>query len=346
MLNPTLSSNKSSDGADLLKYLMAICVVAMHTQLFSGVLYPITRLAVPVFFLLSGYFFFSKQKTLDSRESEKHFKARIKRIVQLYSFWFVVLLPLTVYIRKYYQGGVVPVLLRLTKDILFNSTFQASWYLSATVIGLAVVYFLSKKLGNMPLIVIGALFYVPALLSSNYIFLVESNEASLGIYNSLKDVFGLFCRNFAVSIVYFAAAKIIAERDTEKMKLPGLLVGFGISFALLIGECLIISKSGVTVHDNDCFIMLVPTAVFLCLIALRSEVRVTHAKLLREMSILIYCLHMPVYMVIGKLFSVLNIPDVGNILVCFVTVAATQLFALIILRLEKVKPLSFLKLSH
>ncbi len=338
-------SRKNYDGADLLKYIMSLFVVAMHTEAFGGVIYPLTRIAVPVFFTLSGYFFFLKCKS-DRKATGTYLKARVKRLLLLYLFWFVALLPLTLYIRKYTEYDFPASVLHFAKDLFFGSTFQNSWYITATVIGLVIAALLSLKVGNFGLTVIGLAFYIPALLSSNYNFIIRSSAVATVAYQSISDVFGLFCRNFAVSIVYLVAGKIIAEKDSAKTKISHLIAGTVLSFGLLFAECFAIEKSGVTVHNNDSFIMLVPTAMLLCAIALKSDISIRNSEKLRKISIIIYCLHMPVYMVVGKAFQLLNIPDFGNILIFLFTALITQIGGFIILRLEKSKHLSFLRLSH
>lgn len=45
---------------DTLKVVMALFIVVLHTKLWPSVFIPLVRIAVPVFFIMSGYFFFEK----------------------------------------------------------------------------------------------------------------------------------------------------------------------------------------------------------------------------------------------------------------------------------------------
>ena len=75
----------------MLKLILSIFVVVIHTtglDIFS----PILRFAVPLFFMLSSYFFFSKyDSTDDTYERRDMLFKYIKRNLQLYAFLFIAL---------------------------------------------------------------------------------------------------------------------------------------------------------------------------------------------------------------------------------------------------------------
>ena len=78
---------------DYTKFIMAIMVLAIHSALLPELLYPWLRLAVPLFFIISSYFFFKKYRSAESgAERGKVIKKFLIRNLQLYSFWFIVLL--------------------------------------------------------------------------------------------------------------------------------------------------------------------------------------------------------------------------------------------------------------
>ena len=57
--------NKNLDILDLVKVILSIIVVGIHINPFgeySGLYYPICRIAVPLFFMISSYLLFSKLK--------------------------------------------------------------------------------------------------------------------------------------------------------------------------------------------------------------------------------------------------------------------------------------------
>jgi surface polysaccharide O-acyltransferase-like enzyme len=85
---------KRSFGLDLLRILMATMVVGLHTHWLSQAsplcnqltVDGLFRMAVPVFFLINGYYAFDAIDTGRAR-------SWLKRILQIYLFWAIVYLP-------------------------------------------------------------------------------------------------------------------------------------------------------------------------------------------------------------------------------------------------------------
>ena len=149
----------------MLKYVLSMLIVATHTSLFEGYITPLVRLAVPAFFMISGYFFFSRINSCSSRQQQTaYLKKSVMHNLKLYLFWFILLLPLTLYIRQYHTMGLWKGLLHLVRDFCFGSTFQSSWYIIALITGFTIVLLLSYKLPQSALVILGVVFYIPSLL--------------------------------------------------------------------------------------------------------------------------------------------------------------------------------------
>ncbi len=337
----------SFDGADILKFIMSFLVVATHTEFLSGALFPITRLAVPVFFVLSSYFFYSKANKLSKEESVIYFKSWSAHLLKMYAFWFVLLLPLTVYIGNYHKLSFFSAILKLFRSLLFSSTFQSSWFLSALLIGNAIVFFLSyKKVRNVFLVILGVCAFALALVSSNYTFLIRDSETLYTLYCSFKDIFALACRNFIVSIIYIVIGKLLSESDISKLsvRLCSGLSFFSVLF--LIGESAALKFFEIKVYYDDCLLLLPACSVFITALALNSKIKFRYAQVLRKMSSIVYCLHMPVFMVMGKLMKIADIPDYKNILVFTLTLFVSYLGCFVIFKLQRYKPFKFLRFSY
>ena len=341
-----ISQRKNLDSADVLKFVLSILIVATHTSFFEGYLTPLVRLAVPAFFMISGYFFFSRTNSCDTEEKKKaYLKKSVTHNLKLYLFWFILLLPLTLYIRKYHTMGLVGGALHLIRDFLFGSTFQSSWYIVALITGFAIVLFLSEKIPQSALIIIGVIFYIPSLLSSNYEFLLESSDLLKAVGESLSKVFLLPCRNFSVSILYIAIGKYLAEKNYEG-KTKKYTVTFLLAFAALIAEYLALHFSGVKIEDTDCYIALPFAAYYLCKVFLTLDIKCKCAIILRKISTVSYCAHMAVFMVVGKLFKIFEIPDWQNVLHFALTLLLTHILSLVLIKLTEYKYFRFLKYSH
>lgn len=339
-------TQKNNTGADILKFVMSVFVVATHTGLFAPHLTPLVRLAVPAFFVLSGYFFFSKINTFETfKDKTNYLKKSIRHNLILYASWFLVLSPLTFYVRDYFSSGVAKGIFSLVKDFFLASTFQSSWYITALIIGLIFVFFMSQKLNNFTLITIGVLFYIPALLSSNYLFVVSLNDTAKTVYDAFTDIFSFPCRNFFVSVIYLTLGKVLAEKK-KNMKLKKDFLIFLLCFILLIAEYLLLVFGRVQIKDTDCFVLLPAAAYYLCSWALSLNVTCSFSGSLRKISTISYCAHMAVFMLTGKLLSTLDIKDFGNIIVFALTLVITWAVCLVIIKSEKYKTFIFFKYFH
>lgn len=340
------SARKNIDSADVLKYVMSILIVATHSSLFEGHTVPLVRLAVPVFFMLSCYFFFHKLNLMhDKKEKSVCLKMSIKRNLCLYLFWFILLLPITLYIRDYISLGALRGTLRLLQSFFFASTFQSSWYIMALIIGLIILFFMSQKTPEINLIALAVLFYVPCLLSSNYKFLLDSSETFTEVYKCLYAIFMLPCRNFCVSIIYLALGKKLAETSDKTNKKENFR-NFTVCLVLLLCEYFALKFSNVKITETDCYIMLPATAFCLCRWVLSLDIKCSFAYLLRNISTVSYCSHMAVFMIVGKLFKIFSLPDWQNILLFASTLTLTHIFAFVIIKLSEYKKFRILKYSY
>lgn len=139
---------RNLDILDLTKFILALFVVATHTKLLQGVLMPWLRLAVPLFFIISSFLLFSKMNEANEDDKWNIIRKSCIRIMKLYLFWFIILLPYTLFMRKaWFDNGVITGCLTMLKHIVFGSTFPVSWYLAATaeatlILGLISIKFL------------------------------------------------------------------------------------------------------------------------------------------------------------------------------------------------------------
>ena len=341
-----IADRKNLDSADVLKYILSIMIVATHSSLFEGYITPLVRLAVPAFFMISGYFFFSKiNRCTDKAQQIAYLKKSVKHNLQLYLFWFIVLLPLTLYIRGYHTMGFADGLLHLVRDFLFGSTFQSSWYITALITGFTLVLFLSRKLPQWALVVIGVVMYIPSLLSSNYEFIVESFDSLKTLGDSLSEIFLLPCRNFSVSVLYIAIGKYLAEKNYEG-KTRQYTRTFILSFMGLIAEFVALRVSGVPIENTDCYIAVPFASYYLCKVFLTLDISCKPAFTMRKISTVSYVAHMAVFMVVGKLFKIFALPDWQNVLHFAITLIVTHILALMIIKLSDCRYFKFLKYSY
>lgn len=97
-------SSKQYNSIDLMKLIMALVVVAIHTEplvrceniVVLNLYKAISDVAVPFFFIASGFLVFDKVIFCIKRARANDFKLR-KKILKIYFIWTVIYLPITIY---------------------------------------------------------------------------------------------------------------------------------------------------------------------------------------------------------------------------------------------------------
>ena len=219
--------NKEHDLIDLEKLLLSIMVVMIHTKLFDNSFNAILRVAVPIFFIYSSVFFFSSKKL--------NIKKFLKRTLLLYFSWFIILFPITYIVRGYSKLTILELLLDVFISFLRGSTFLASWYLSALIISILIIYFLNKHFQSTFIVVLTVPCYIFALITSNYHFLIENNCYLESIFNSMIIYVGSPINNFIVGLFWISIGNLIVDKEKTLLKASNkLLLVLSIVFCVLL----------------------------------------------------------------------------------------------------------------
>lgn len=158
-MNAVLVNREENTTVDIIKFIMAILVIGIHTEPFSFNIWLdrgygiITRLCVPFFFIIGAYYFFLRNKPL---------KKYLMRILGLYVLWSIIYLPFD--ITRLHQMDVPSILYRY----LWAGNEHALWYLWGTITATLIVYFLRKKLSTQTVLLISSLLLIVGCLGSTW----------------------------------------------------------------------------------------------------------------------------------------------------------------------------------
>lgn len=185
---------------DSLKILCALLVVFLHTNwAYQDYILPLTRCAVPCFFIISGFFLYN-----ETGIGLERLKKNIINIVQII-LWSTILFFIIKEFVQYYSLGMPykPSKIDIVKCILFNVNpfgFHL-WYLNAYLYVLIIICFVEKYF-NWNLL----FFFIPILLLGDLI---------LGKYSLLlfdKEFPYIYVRNFLfVGIPYFSIGGLLKK---------------------------------------------------------------------------------------------------------------------------------------
>ena len=305
-IETTFLVSKNDAKYDILKFFLSLMILAIHSVIYPLLLYPWLRMAVPLFFIISSKFVFSKLKNATREDQKNILKKFVFRNLQLYFSWFVILLPATVYLRKesYFSHGLLKNVSNIIKSILFGSSFYASWFIMASVIGVIIIFFLSKLLRSDVLVFLFALFafcFVTIASSYRYHFVGTFVNTAIIKYTRL---FGGLVYSFPAAIFWVFIGKLFAE-EKIKFKSSALLIFLTIcSFAALFFEWkFIISRTGAYKNDSYFMLSLACILLFACLEKI-EPIYWKNSLYLRRASTIIYVTHGSALLLISKLVSI------------------------------------------
>lgn len=146
---------KQYPGVDMLKFLMSIIVVSIHTlplDYFTspviGSLYDfLCASAVPSFFIAAGYFLAQKVEHAGNGLADA-VTGTLKKFVKLYVLWMLIYSPLAVgYVIRSGHGLLWGILYFLRGFFLLGELYNSwpLWYLMSAIYGLIFLYLLNRK---------------------------------------------------------------------------------------------------------------------------------------------------------------------------------------------------------
>lgn len=273
---------------DVMRFVCAILVISIHTSaLYSFGDIPgkvlslgIARIAVPFFFIASGYFFYERFN------HEGYLKAYIIRILKYYLISSIVYTLILFTFIKSRNSNIWD----LVKNLLFNGVSPSLWFFPALIFSISVLYLFLKKNWIKPLVVVSLVLYALGLIGDSYYGLVVGTplEKLVEMYSAVF----VYTRNgLCFGLPFLTLGVLINKYDMKnKLKhLKALTLFFAVIFA---SEAYVLISNNIS-KDNNMYISLMFLVSCIFLLSLRSKKILSDrkAKLLRDMSLWIYCLH-------------------------------------------------------
>lgn len=338
----TTVARRNYDSIDVAKFVLSILVVAIHVRPFDGYAVffrPILRTAVPLFFLISSYFFFNHHKDLSGLEERVlHIEKYVSRNLRLYLFWMLVFLMPTIRYRQWFSNGILNGLVLWVRSFFMGSTFIASWFIMAAVIATVLVAVLSRYLSNGKLLLLSMIPFCACCLMSSY-----GNTAYMQAHMSIfAQSAGFSYNNYWVALFWVIVGKMLAERtQRETLNTKTLLLLSLLGIVALYGEQSLIVSHGWAAAD-DCYFSLPLICVPLFLLLLSCDIRIGHARFLRCTSTVTFCLHANLQFVLRDYCQA----SVSQNAMFAIVLIASWALTLLILKLEKLPHLHWLRYSH
>ncbi|HEM6138158.1 TPA: acyltransferase family protein [Streptococcus suis] len=290
--NRTEQLKNGNDTIDLVKLLMAVGVVGIHSGLVG--LKTFGRLGVPFFLITGSYFFFSKYDFI----SNNYLKKYLKRIFLLYFSWQLLFTPL--FIMQFVEDlhgnhSISNVLFQLLEFVTYarHNGWGQSWYLLAVLYGLPVLIFLIKRL---PIRVLSMLFIVTEfyfIFTQGYNMLLPSDTLIISPLTTLRALPYLF-----LGYLLVLQNKKIKTVDNRKYTYIMILLLF-----LFIFENISIDRFFDGITNAEEIFLTMPTALVVFIWSITSKLKFKFALFFRNFSTFLYVIHKAIISFIVRLSS-------------------------------------------
>ncbi|MED0962250.1 acyltransferase family protein [Bacillus paramycoides] len=317
---------------DITRVIAAILVIAVHTDpLFHYsqdgnyfLVSVLARIAVPFFFVTSGFFFASKVRINYSfKEDLPQVIPVISRLIKLYVIWTLIYFPLQMLIWVK-SGESWRYWLVYLQKAFFEGSYYTLWYLSALIFAMAFSFVLFKLCKPKIVLGITLMLFVCGTFMQSYFDIFQTRELFSWYYTLFLTtrnglLFGSFFVSLGMYISYF-----------KKNRSQKYNIGFFfLSFVLLTFEAFNVQHLAFT-KGNGMWFMLVPTVYFLFMTLLNINLEDHFLyRNLRPLSFLMYVSHGIFLILFSRLYRI------DSLLYFMVILSLTCICSIVILRVSR-----------
>lgn len=288
---------KNFVGIDLFKLIAAILIVILHSignyLGKAGILFisNICCIAVPFFFIVSGYFFGRGLQQKTNNERKNYFKKYEKKLIKMYIVWSLIGIPFMV--RAYlniYGNNYSYIFLLMIRNIFFTGTFGIYWYILAMIGGSILIYYFSSKNRLKLMYILSFIFFIFGVLYSGFQGMAENNIVLSCLFKLTWIIFACE-RNFLMVGWFYMGIGYYFSTHEIKIKLSYSIVLFILFTGLKFGESYLNSTDILDGNTISIVQALQAVSYFLIAINLKLNCMQRISKIMRELSSTIYFTH-------------------------------------------------------
>ncbi len=302
-----MDHTNNTGGLDRFRLAGALLVVAIHTSPLTFISEEadffltriLARVAVPFFLMVTGQFVLPRILTPGPRAGRRLLRY-LARTGILYLICILLYLPLGIYAGHYQEMSPAKIL----RLLLWDGTFYHLWYFPACMLGMILLYLLSRRLGLRAITRICGILYLLGLTGDSYYGLTAYFpplrclcDWGFHIWTYTRNglflaplflMMGAYMGNLCEPDPYSGKS---AATDEPSGNLPGspvLAAGLVLSLLGMTGEAFLLRHLESLRHDSM-YLLLVP--VMYCLYGLLLRWPCPACPRLRRISTLVYILH-------------------------------------------------------
>ncbi len=344
-----MNRHKEYVGIDYFKFAAAFLVIAIHTSPLATftengdfiLTRIIARVAVPFYFMTSGFFLISRY----AYNADK-LRVFLKKMAVIYGISVLVYIPLNVYNHYFSVEHLLP---NLMKDIFFDGTLYHLWYLPASMFGAIIAWFFVRKVEFHKALGITILLYVVGVFGDSYYGVICNIPTIQRIYTHMFELFDYTRNGIFFAPVFFVMGGMIADKVDKGSKKVSI-IGLGISISLMLFEGMVLHTLDLQRHDSMYFALL-PCMYFL--FVLLAQPKGQRKEDLRTMALVIYIIHPMVIVAVRLVAKILRLqtPLVENSLIHYLMVSIVSavisfLFAKVLHKIKDKRKIDFAEKSR
>lgn len=282
---------KRNGAIDLFRLFGAVMVIMIHTNMGIPIFYflanTIGRYAVPIFMIITGFFFF-KNPTL------KRKKAILKNLFRLWVVWQIIYLPFGIFSLR--DDSVLKIIGKFVLSLIGSSvSFSGSWYLIATIFG---ILFVDKMRNNNHIwicVCISTLTVFFDALMTNYGRLFF-NEKVGNIIETINPAASVITGVLWITIAYFLVLRF------NSLRTFGTLKNTTIAVSITFLEFWFVQSNNLFLRNNDMYLTLPLSVIvfYLFLLNLHLNIPQEQAVFIKNISTLIFFVHFGVLRILDK----------------------------------------------
>lgn len=278
---------------DILRLFFAICVVIVHTSAFYSVnntLFFIInmglcRIAVPFFFIVSGYFLYNKIHL--KSETSNTLKKMLKFYFLCVLLEVITLTPIIKIINRDIWNLSVSAIVGKT---IFSGLSGSFWYIFSLILSIFIISPLIKKDKIISCFIIGIILYLIGSAGSCY-YGIFKNTIFDTLTKFYTSIFILPQIGFTVAIPFLSMGLLINKyKLNEKFKHSGLIIIVFVLF-LIFESFLLNTKDIATGVDMYLSLLFLVPLILIWAINHKKNIPPKFSNMCRDYSSKIYCIH-------------------------------------------------------
>lgn len=300
---------------DILKFICAILIVFLHTKCaYQDMVLPLTRCAVPCFFMISGYLLYR-----EGGIGTERIKRNLKHVAKI-TLWATVLFFFWKEFTSFKHGGYMPSARQMLEWVVLNDCpfgFHL-WYLYAYIYVLMIVMVIDKYEQWRWLFI-----SIPLLLLTDLSF----GKYSLVLLN--REYPFIFVRNFLfVGLPYFALGAFLKQRNGSLMKNKIMLIGGVLLFSISsqLEKYLLISIGKCPTREHYISSTFLAICLFVLLLSIKVEKPNVMSKIGEKDSLYIYIFHPIFIWILSTGFKKVGMLGAYSWIAPFAVLACTLIF--------------------